>query len=379
MINPLRRHPVSLVLAAATGVLAFRFARAARGVPTSMGANRRRIAPAALASPQFSDGVFFNRLPGTTLASGSTPGLIRGMLTHRDRGKPVGAVPLVTPDFPAEAADLAVTWLGHASALIEIDGRRILADPVFQERVSPSTRLGPRRMHDVPLRLDQLPELTAVIISHDHYDHLELSTVRALMQKQVPFVVPVGIGAHLRGWGVPPELILELDWDGSVTLDGITLTCTEARHFSGRGLKRNTTLWSSWALTGPQHRVYFGGDTGYTPAFAEIGARLGPFDLTLLPIGAYNDAWPDIHMNPEQAWRAHGDLGGRVLLPIHWGTFDLAFHTWSEPVERLLTVAGDSSAIALPRPGERLVADQPPADPNWWRPLALSVSGRSSQ
>ena len=367
---------MSLVLAATAGVLAFRLARAARGVPSSMGANRRRIAPSALASPQFSDGAFVNRLPGTTMVSGSTPGLIRGMLTHRNRGKPVGAVPLVAPDFPPQAADLAVTWLGHASALIEIDGRRILADPVFQERVSPSTRVGPRRMHDVPLRLEQLPPLTAVIISHDHYDHLELSTVRALMRQQVPFVVPVGIGAHLRGWGVPPERIHELDWDGSVTLDGITLTCTEARHFSGRGLKRNTTLWSSWALTGPQHRVYFGGDTGYTPAFAEIGARLGPFDLTLLPIGAYNDAWPDIHMNPEQAWRAHGDLGGRVLLPIHWATFDLAMHTWSEPVERLLAVAGDGAAIALPRPGERLVADQLPADPNWWRPLALSATGK---
>ena len=375
MISALRRHPVPLVLTAATGLFAFRLARAARGVPTSMGASRRRIAPSALASAQFSGGAFLNRLPSTTIASGSTPGLIRGLLSHKDRGKPAGSVPLVTPEFPAEAADLAVTWLGHASALIEIDGRRILADPVFEERVSPSTRLGPRRMHDNPLRPDRLPALTAVIISHDHYDHLELPTVRALLRQRAPFVVPVGIGAHLRGWGVPADRIIELDWDGSVTLDGITLTCTEARHFSGRGLKRNTTLWSSWALTGPQHRVYFGGDTGYTPAFAEIGARLGPFDLTLLPIGAYNDAWPDIHMNPEEAWRAHGDLGGRVLLPIHWATFDLALHTWSEPVERLLAAAGGSGVIALPRPGERLVADRPPADPDWWRPLARTTTG----
>ena len=212
----------------------------------------------------------------------------------------------------------------------------------------------------MPIEVAQLPRLDAIVISHDHYDHLDLPTVRQLLGSQTaPFLVPIGIGAHLRGWGVPEDRIVELDWDEQATVGELTLTCTESRHFSGRGLRRNTTLWCSWAITGPAHRVYFGGDTGYTGAFTGIGERYGPFDVTVLPIGAYGEQWPDIHLNPEEAVQAHLDLGGDLFVPIHWATFDLALHTWAEPVERLLA-AGQDLRIAVPRPGERIAGAQSP-------------------
>jgi len=252
----------------------------------------------------------------------------------------------------------------------------VLTDPVFGERVSPSHRVGPARLHPAPITVAELPRLDAVVISHDHYDHLEVDTVRELVRRQrCPFLVPLGVAAHLRGWGVPEDRIVELDWDEAVVVAGLTITCTEARHFSGRLFARNTTLWASWAIAGPAHRVFFGGDTGYTPAFAGIGARFGPFDLTVLPIGAYDQNWSDIHLNPEEAVRAHGDLGGRVLLPIHWATFDLAFHAWAEPVERLTAAAGTAGVtLALPMVGQRVDDAAPlPAD-RWWTAAAAAGS-----
>jgi L-ascorbate metabolism protein UlaG (beta-lactamase superfamily) len=343
--------------------------RAAWGLPVALGASRRALRPYVAGSPHFAEGRFRN-----TLDTPSLPGsedrrtLLRQMRDHRLDGVPARPVPLVASPLPAEAAELAVTWFGHSSALLEVDGRRVLVDPVWGRRVSPSPLVGPERLHPAPTPLTDLPEVDAVLISHDHYDHLDLPTVRELLARQrAPFVVPLGIGAHLLRWGVPQDRIVELDWDGEVQVAGLTLTCTEARHFSGRFLTRDTTLWSSWVVAGPRHRVFFGGDTGYTPAFAAIGARLGPFDLTLLPVGAYNDAWKYIHMTPEEAVRAHGDLGGGLLVPVHWATFNLGFHGWAEPVQRLCTAAERSGArVAVPRPGERVDALAPPPADDWW-------------
>jgi L-ascorbate metabolism protein UlaG (beta-lactamase superfamily) len=344
-------------------------ARAAWGLPVALGASTRKLRPTVSGSPQFSDGRFHNRIPTPALPPASArKGLLRQMHEERHVGLPGGPIPLAHAELPTDAADLAVTWFGHASALLEVDGRRVLVDPVWSSRVSPSPVFGPTRLHEVPVPLAELPPVDAVLISHDHYDHLDLPTVRTLLSTQsAPFVVPLGIGVHLRGWGVPEDRIVELDWDGSTTVGDLTLTCTEARHFSGRFFTRDTTLWASWAVAGPRHRVFFGGDTGYTPAFAELGARLGPFDLTLLPIGAYNDAWHAIHMDPEEAVRAHGDLGGRVLLPVHWATFNLAFHRWAEPVQRLVAAAARSrTEIVVPVPGERIDVLDPPPLTDWW-------------
>ncbi|MGZ4509452.1 MAG: MBL fold metallo-hydrolase [Blastococcus sp.] len=344
-------------------------ARAAWGLPTALGAHPRHLRPTVAGSPQFAEGRFHNTLPTPVLPPASARrGLMRQMHEERHTGLPGGPIPLVRPELPQDADELAVTWFGHSSALIEVDGHRVLVDPVWGHRVSPSPLLGPTRLHPVPVQIERLPQVDAVLISHDHYDHLDLPTVQAILREQeAPFVVPLGIGVHLRRWGVPDSRIIELDWDQSTTIGPLSLTCTEARHFSGRFFSRNTTLWSSWVIAGPRHRVFFGGDTGYTPAFAGIGARLGPFDLTLMPVGAYNEAWAAMHMNPEEAVRAHGDLGGRVLLPVHWATFNLAFHRWAEPVERLLAAAeGSGTTVVVPQPGQRVDVLDLPERSDWW-------------
>ncbi|MBF6211687.1 MBL fold metallo-hydrolase [Nocardia puris] len=358
--------------------------RAAWGIPSAIGASMSAIQPYAAGSISYRGRQFHNTEPSSQL-TGSPQSLLYSAFTQRHLGRPKRVVPLRKPDAPAEAADLAVTWYGHASALIEVDGYRILTDPVWSERVSPSALIGPARLHPVPAPLSELPPVDAVVISHDHYDHLDKETIRALVRHQsTPFLVPIGIGAHLRHWGVPEHRIVELDWGASVSLaalgrerDGtdLVLTCTEARHFSGRGLVRNTTLWASWSMVGPTRRVYFGGDTGYTKAFGEAGAALGPFDLTLLPIGAYDERWADIHMNPEEAVRAHADLcvgdpGHGLLVPIHWATFNLAFHGWSEPVRRMVSAAGAAGTpVAVPMPGERLLPHALPPRDSWWEDI----------
>ncbi len=358
-----------LVAAAAAG--AGWVARAAWGTLPALGASRAAIEPYAESSPRYRDSRFHNSDPSSSLPAGSQSGLAKAFLTRGDVGRPRRAIPLATPLAPAEAGELAVTWFGHSSVLLEIDGRRVLADPVWSERVSPSAVVGPARMHPVPMALADLPPIDAVVISHDHYDHLDQATVTGLARtRDTVFVVPIGVGAHLRRWNVPSDRIVELDWDESAEVNGLVLTCTEARHFSGRGLARDTTLWSSWVIAGPRHRVFFGGDSGYTPRFADLGRAYGPFDVTLLPVGAYDERWPDIHMNPEEAVRTHLDVAGALLIPIHWATFNLAFHPWGEPITRLVDAATAAEvAMAIPMVGQRVDALRPPEQKPWWEAL----------
>lgn len=348
-------------------------ASAARGVPSSLGASRAAVRPYAAASSHYRDGRFHNTAPASVVDPAEQASIGMAMLRRGDRGKPPRPVPLATPLAPADAADLAATWFGHSSVIVEIDGRRVLTDPVWSRRVSPSRVVGPSRLHPVPVALEALPPIDAILISHDHYDHLDRDTVTTLVRtQQAPFLVPLGVGAHLRRWAVPEDRIVELDWNDGSAVAGLRITCLEARHFSGRTFARDTTQWASWSVVGPEHRAFFGGDTGYTEAFGDIGSRLGPFDLTLLPIGAYDVRWPDIHMNPEEAVRAHADLqGGRsdvgVLLPVHWGTFDLAFHSWAEPVERLLAAADPvSTPVVVPMVGQRVDLIRPQPGRRWW-------------
>lgn len=319
-------------------------------------------------------GRFHNTEPATELPGVDNWTVAKTMLRRSDAVRPSAPVPLRHAAFPSSAQDLAVTWLGHASVLFELDGHTVLADPVWGDRVSPSTWLGPARLHPAPVELADLPELDAVVISHDHYDHLERSTIVWLAEHRgCQFVVPLGLGDHLRGWGVEPGRVTELDWGQRASVGDLELVCTEVRHFSGRGLRRNDTLWAGWAILGPTRRAYFGGDSGYSACFAATGAEFGPFDVTALPIGAYSEYWPDVHMNPEEALRAHGDLNpggeGSALLPIHWATFVLSPHSWAEPIERLVAAAAEEGGVSLlvPRPGERAVLGVDSGDERWWR------------
>ena len=346
--------------------------RALQGTPSALGAPPAAIDGVANGSPNYQDGAFVNLEPASPMSLTRQEQflLVREVIGNSASQQPARPVPLVTPDPSLAAGDLAVTWYGHSSAVIEVDGYRVLADPVWSDRCSPSRTIGPRRLHPVPAPLEAMPAIDAVIISHDHYDHLDVDTVRQLARTQrAKFFVPLGIGAHLRSWRIPADRIVELDWNESAQLGDLTLVCTPARHFSGRFLTRNTTLWSSWVLIGPSHRAFFGGDTGYSKSFGDIGAEHGPFDLTLMPVGAYHPGWPDIHMNPEDAVRAHRDVtDAGLLVPIHWATFRLAPHPWSEPVERLIKAADSERVlVALPKPGQRVQPDEALANDPWWR------------
>jgi len=266
------------------------------------------------------------------------------------------------------ASDLRITWLGHSSVLIEIDGSRVLTDPVWGPRASPWSFIGPERFHAPALALSDLPPLDAVVISHDHYDHLDAPTIRDLADRVPLFLVPLGVGAHLESWGVAAEKIVELDWWQAHDVGALQLIATPSRHFSGRRIvDTNATLWASWSLIGPEHRVYFSGDTAMSPDFKTIGDRLGPFDVALIESGAYNKAWADVHLGPEQALQAFQDVRGSLFMPIHWATFDLALHAWTEPVERILAEAARLQlSVAVPMPGQSIEPATLSPLTRWW-------------
>ena len=270
---------------------------------------------------------------------------------------------------------LNVTWLGHSSLMINIDGYRILTDPVFEKRVS---ILGPTRFNgNVPMDISQMPQVDAVIISHDHYDHLNKYSVKNLIEKTNRFIVPLKVGDLLADWGVPRNKIVELDWWQEYSPDHtLMVAATPARHFSGRGITdRNKTLWASWVIKTPSHNLFFSGDSGYFDGFKQIGDRYGPFDMTFIECGAYGEGWPNVHMFPEQTVQAHLDLKGDVLHPIHWGTFNLALHPWYEPMERLTAAANlNNVKTATPIVGETTVYDLKIPTARWWQ-QSMQLSG----
>lgn len=319
-------------------------------------------------SAQWRDGHFENPQPLVNDIVWMMSGMLRASPDTSPKAK-LTVAPVEAQRFAAPpASGLRVTWFGHSSTLVEIDGLRLLTDPAWSERVGPVHFVGPTRWYPPPFAAETLPPIDAVLISHDHFDHLDYATVVALSSRVSRFVVPLGIGAHLEYWGIPRDKIVELDWWEQTTVGTVAIHCTPARHASGRFVNdKDGTLWASWSLIGPQHRVFFSGDTGLFPAMKRIGEELGPFDLTMIEVGQYHGAWPDWHIGPEQAVEAHQLLRGKVFLPIHWGLFALAYHSWTEPIERAVANARVRGAtIATPRPNESFEPQSALPTERWW-------------
>jgi len=325
-------------------------------------------------SPNFVDGKAQNSVE-TNLSSTD----LREFFVEYFRGakvrKPPQPVPMVETD-PAALESIRnqgvrFIWLGHSTVYLEIDGTRVLIDPVWSERASPFKILGPKRSHPVPMALADLPTVDVVVISHDHYDHLDPDVLRELAPQGVRFAVPLGVGADLEAWGVATEQIIELDWWEGAAVGSLSLVATPARHFSGwQVTDRDRTLWASWTLVGPNSRVFYSGDTGWLDDFEKIGEEYGPFDLTIMKCGAYGGGWPDIHINGVQAVEANQLLKGRRMLPVHWLTFDLALHPWEEPVVQAVETGAELGVeVMTPQLGELVDFSERVSTLRWWESL----------
>lgn len=321
------------------------------------------------ASPQWEGAAFENAQPlwndaWGSFSEGTSP-------SEHDGPTETPSFVHVDPERFATRAELRVTWLGHSTLILEVDQRRFLVDPVWGEATAPVTWFGPTRWYPPPLDLEDIPSVDAILISHDHYDHLDHPTIVALRDRDTTFVCPLGVGAHLAYWGVDEEKIVELDWWERHAFGEIELVMTPARHASGRQVfDQNRTLWGGYALLGPRHRAYYSGDTGMFDALQQIGERLGPFDVTMIEVGQYAQAWPDWHLGPEQAVQAHRLVRGGVMIPVHWGLFTLAPHAWTEPIERTVVAARKEGVVlATPRPGESVVPGAPSTIDAWWPEL----------
>lgn len=304
----------------------------------------------------------------------------------RKHARPADAIPVMPIDpltLQTEQQD-AIFKLGHSSVLLRIDGELVLIDPVFSERASAVQWIGPKRFHQPPIAIADLPEIAAVIISHDHYDHLDKNAIQQLISKTKLFVTPLRVGKHLQAWGVPEYQIVELNWWQNTKVAGIEFIATPSQHFSGRSLTdRDQTLWASWVIKGWDTKLFYSGDSGYFSGFKEIGQKYGPFDVTLIETGAYNELWADIHMMPEQSLQAHIDLQGKVLMPVHNGTFDLSLHDWFEPLEAIHQIArANDVRLATPIFGQAFAIKSgvhSQIQPNlWWQPLMPQTSLNST-
>ena len=332
-------------------------------------------------SPQQVDGKFRNAALRQAPGFAKTLRILWRFMTEKPAdavpARPLQVLPLAQADLLA-APDLSLWRLGHSTLLLKLQGQFWLTDPVFSERASPLSFMGPKRFHAPPIAIDALPPITGVVLSHDHYDHLDHAAILQLAPKVAHFVTPLGVGDRLIGWGVPAAKVQQFDWWQGTIIAGVTLTATPAQHFSGRSLSDgNRTLWASWVLqTGEgagATRIFFSGDTGYFDGFKAIGERFGPFDLTLIETGAYDPQWPDVHMQPEESLQAHLDVKGRHLMPIHNGTFDLALHAWTDPFDRITALAGQAGVpLVAPMMGERLDIREPALSRQWWKEGATS-------
>jgi L-ascorbate metabolism protein UlaG (beta-lactamase superfamily) len=326
------------------------------------------------ASPNYRDGKFHNVVEtNMDMPVGAMAKVMWEFMKGAEGREPKDTIPTVPFDREAWEAvpdtSIATAWFGHSSVLIKMDGITFLCDPVFGERASTFAFMGPKRFNfKEHITVDMLPKVDVVLLSHDHYDHLDHVTILKLKDKVQLWVMPLGTGVHLEQWGIPADRISEHDWWEGAEVEGTRLTLAPSRHFSGRGItNRFSTLWGSWIIEGRAKKVYFGADSGYSPTFKEVGERFGPFDLVLLECGAYDERWSNIHMMPEETAKAAVDLKAKVLMPIHWGKFSLAMHSWKEPIERLSEKAAELEVDLLtPRVGRIVNGPDMALSERWW-------------
>ena len=345
------------------------------GLSPQLGGKPTKIELANYAkSGHYRDGEFVNLEP-TKVSTGSSFGsVLWKFLFHKDpRATPAGPLPQQALDSLAitrKTPDLVrVTWFGHSASLVELAGKNILLDPMLSIEMGPVSWATPNRYNrSLAITPEKLPPIDAVLISHDHYDHLDYQTIRRIKGKVAHFYVPLGIGPHLRAWGVAPERITEMNWGDQAELPGLTLVCTPSRHFSGRGLtNRNSTLWSSWVMKSATKRIFYSGDGGYGAHFKTIGAAHGPFDLALMECGQYDADWAEIHMRPEQSVQGARDLQAAVMLPVHWAAFTEANHAWDDPITRATAEAARvQQPITTPRLGEPVTLGTALPNSRWW-------------
>ncbi|MDN4072296.1 MBL fold metallo-hydrolase [Fictibacillus terranigra] len=326
------------------------------------------------ASAQFSDRRFMNEIPTVMDTSFTTTlSIAKDFIKGNPNGKPHQQLKTIGFDVKADrgSKDAGITWFGHSALMLEMDGKRMLIDPMFGKSPSPFPMFGGKRYSKtLPFENSHLPFIDAIFISHDHYDHLDFGSIKKLKEKTGRFFVPLGVGGHLERWGVDQEKISEHDWWDEVEWEGLDLVCTPARHFSGRSLTdRNATLWCSWVIGDKQTKVFFSGDSGYGPHFKTIGERYGPFNAALMECGQYDDRWSNIHMMPEETVQAFIDVKGGLLIPIHWAAFTLALHDWNDPIERVTKEAARKGLpIASPQIGETVfIGEDKYPNSVWWK------------
>lgn len=321
-------------------------------------------------SPNYKEGEFKNMQETVMeMSFRQMPKILYEWLFNTDGRVPKSPLPTqFSNDEPGTDTLLYVTWYGHSAILLEMEGKKILLDPMLGSAASPVSFMTRRFKYQNPIKLEDIPEVDAVIYSHDHYDHLDYHSVLALKNKVNHFYAPLAVGEHLKRWGVEESKITELDWWQSANLDHITLTATPSRHFSGRKFSdRNKSLWASWVIKGDRYNIYFSGDSGYGEHFKLIGEKYGPFDFTMMECGQYNERWKPIHMMPEETVQAHLDVEGSVMMPIHWGAFNLALHDWTDPVVRAKAEAERLGATMInPVIGRRFALPEVRPQTSWW-------------
>lgn len=349
------------------GLLFIQFSPQFGGKHSSKDKNRYK------ASGHYKNGIFVNLISTSMDLKGAD--MLRTMkdfiigVPHREPLKEIEVSSVDSMYLEQDKAKTKLIWFGHSAFLLQLDNKNILIDPMLGPTPSPHPWLGGKRYSkELPIEIEKLPQIDAIVLSHDHYDHLDYESIQKLKDKTKHFYVPLGVGAHLRSWRVNENQISELNWWDEKQLDDIKLAFTPSRHFSGRGLTdRSTTMWGSWVFLGQQDSIYFSGDSGYGPHFKEIGNKYGPFDFAMMECGQYNEKWSQIHMMPEETAQASVDVKAKLMMPIHWGAFSLALHTWTDPVERLIAKANElNQPYITPEIGQIIRINSNSTSPNWW-------------